>query len=125
MENPEYIYLASQAQKKVAESGYAVACSEFIIGRIYPQNGKNSGYICFIAKVKVNDIPTYVYVKAWSGKTERKALFAPVSTTRVVDYSHGTFVANGTTVWRYIPVKEGKDFALVTDWAYRQGVIDV
>jgi len=119
MEQSEYIFLASQAQKKAAESGYQIAVKDFKIGRIYPKNGKNSGYICFVADVVVDDIPTYLCVKAWSGKTKRIALFYPKASTKFVDYTRGTFRACGTTSWMYVALDGGEDFALVNEKGYR------
>lgn len=114
----EFISRASQAQQKVLEAGYAVAREDFIVGRIYPEHGKDSGYVCFIAKIAVNGVPTYVYVKAFEGHTERKAFFVPAETTKVTDYTHCSFRACGTTSWSYIKIKD--DYVIVNNSLYLQ-----
>ena len=119
MEHSEYIFLASQAQKKVADSGYNLAVTDFKVGRIYPKDGKNSGYICFIAEVLVENVPTYLCVKAWSGKTKRVALFYPKATTQIADYTDCGFKACGTTSWLYVKIDDGKDFAIVNKDGYQ------
>ena len=118
MEQKEFIYRASQARKIALEAGFLIDIAAFMVGRIYRQDKKDSGYVCFIAKVMKDNVPTYFYVKAFDERSSKDEQFAPVKTTKVVEYPLGhSFVAMGTTVWRYIIVPD--DRIIINETIYR------
>lgn len=121
MEQKQFICRASQAQQIALKAGFLIARADFFVGRIYRQDRKDSGYVCFIAKVMKDNVPTYFYVKAFDERTSKDEQFAPVKTTKVIEYPLGhTFVAMGTTVWRYIADRKSDDYIIVNDIIYRR-----
>lgn len=121
MKQKQFICRASQAQQIALKAGFRIARANFFVGRIYRQDRKDSGYVCFIAKVKKDNVPTYFYVKAFDERTSKDEQFAPVKTTKVVEYPLGhTFVAMGTTVWRYIADWNYDDYIIINEIIYRR-----
>lgn len=117
MEAKEYIWRASQAVEKAKEVGFELSINDFLPCRIYPKDGRDRGYIAFVAEVEKDGVPSYLYVKAYSGKTPRKAIIIPQEGTEIEKYGEScSFKAMGKTVWRY--VKEEKDFILIPEDEY-------
>ena len=100
----EFINKASQAVEKAREAGFELTNESFFPGRIYPQDGKNSGYVAFIAEVKKENVPYYLYVKAYAGQTPRQAILVPQEGTEVRKFGIGhSWLAMGKTEWKYVP----------------------
>lgn len=110
----EYIRYASQAVAKAKEAGFELTNEDFFPGRIFPKDGRNLGYVALIAEVKKNEEESYLYVKAYSGKTPRQAIVVPKDGTNVKKYGIGhSWKAMGKTVWHY--KKMGSDYEIVSE----------
>lgn len=117
MEKNEYIWRASQVVEKAREAGFYLNVNDFLPCRIYPQNGRDHGYIAFVAEVESEGVPSYLYVKAYSGKTPRTAIIIPQEGTKIEKYGeYCSFKAMGKTVWHY--VKVDNDFELIPEDEY-------
>lgn len=115
MENREYIRYASQAVAKAAEAGFNLKNDDFKPCRIYPKNERDYGYVALVAEVKQDGAPCYLYVKAYSGNTPRKAIVIPQEGTRIQKYGIGhDWKAVGKTVWSYKKLENG-DYEIVSE----------
>ena len=111
----EYINKASQAVEKAREAGFELTNESFFPGRIYPQDGKNSGYVAFIAEVKKENVPYYLYVKAYAGQTPRQAIIVPKEGTEVKKYGIGhSWRAMGKIEWHYRRQEDG-DYVILSE----------
>ena len=111
----EYIRYASQAVAKAKEVGFELKNEDFTPCRIYPKNGKNSGYISFVAEVEKDGVPSYLYVKAYAGQTPRVAILVPKQDAEIKKYGicHN-WKAMGKMEWSYIKCDNG-DYEIVSE----------
>lgn len=111
----EYIRYASQAVAKAAEAGFKLKNEDFLPCRIYPKNERDYGYIAFVAEVEKDGVPSYLYVKAYAGKTPRVAITLPKSEAEVKKFGIGhDWKAVGKTVWSYKKLENG-DYEIISE----------
>ena len=115
METKEYIKYASQAVEKAKEAGFNLTNEDFLPCRIYPKDERNYGYVAFVAEVEKDGVPSYLYVKAYAGKTPRIAIIIPKDGTRIEKFGIGhDWKAIGKTVWSYKKM-ENDDYEIVSE----------
>lgn len=115
METKEYIKYASQAVEKAKEAGFNLTNEDFLPCRIYPKDERNYGYVAFVAEVEKAGVPSYLYVKAYAGKTPRIAIIIPKEGTRIEKFGIGhDWKAIGKTVWSYKKMENG-DYEIVSE----------
>ncbi len=111
----EYIRYASQAVAKAKEAGFELKNEDFLPCRIYPKNERDYGYIAFVAEVKKDGVPSYLYVKAYAGETPRIAIVVPQDGTKIQKFGIGhDWKAMGKTVWSYKKLDNG-DYEVVSE----------
>ncbi len=115
METKEYIKYASQAVEKAKEAGFNLTNEDFLPCRIYPKDERNYGYVAFVAEVEKDGVPSYLYVKAYAGKTPRIAIIIPKDGTGIEKFGIGhDWKAIGKTVWSYKKM-ENDDYEIVSE----------
>ena len=88
---------------------------DFLPCRIYPKDERNYGYVAFVAEVEKDGVPSYLYVKAYAGKTPRIAIIIPKDGTRIEKFGIGhDWKAIGKTVWSYKKM-ENDDYEIVSE----------
>lgn len=111
----EYIRYASQAVEKAREVGFNLKNEDFAPCRIYPKDERNMGYVALVAEVETEGSPCYLYVKAYSGKTPRRAILVPKEGTKIQKYGQGhDWKAMGKTVWSYRKTNSG-DYEIISE----------
>lgn len=111
----EYIRYASQAVAKAKEAGFELKKEDFLPCRIFPKDGRNLGYIAFVAEVEKENTPCYLYVKAYAGQTARVAIIVPKEGTKIQKFGIGhDWKAMGKTVWSYKKLESG-DYEIVSE----------
>ncbi len=111
----EYIKYASQAVAKAAEAGFNLKNEDFLPCRIFPKDGRNFGYVAFVAEVEKDGEKCYLYVKAYSGQTPRQAILVAKEGTKIQKFGQGhNWKAVGKTEWAYRAMENG-DYEIVSE----------
>ena len=111
----EYIKYASQAVAKAKEAGFELKNSDFLPCRIFPKDGRNLGYIAYVAEVEKDGVSSYLYVKAYAGQTPRVAIVVPKEGSNIQKFGIGhDWKAMGKTVWSYKKLDNG-DYEIVSE----------